>query len=374
MKNLLLLNYEFPPLGGGASPVSYEIAKRLSETGKYYIDVVTMGGYDGLPTKEKINQNLIIHRVKCIRRKKQTSQPHEQLTYLISAFFKVKQLIKKKQYHLCHCHFVIPTGVLAYLLKKKYGLEYVITSHGSDIPGFNPDRFNFLHRFTRPFIKKIILQANKTITPSEYLKKLILKNVDSNLGHKLNHIPNGIDTINFRPLQKKKIILSSGRMIRRKGFQHLIKAYSQLNNQDYQLHICGDGPYLNYLKKFAKKLDSNIIFHGWLDNKSPEYQQLLAETSIYCLLSNRENASVSLLEALASGCAIVTSHAAGCVETIGSAGIKVSPKKHAQITRELNELIADSRKREKYQKLARKRAENFFSWNFVIEEYSKVLS
>ena len=37
-----MLNYEFPPIGGGASPVSYDIAKRLAERG-YNIDVVTMG-------------------------------------------------------------------------------------------------------------------------------------------------------------------------------------------------------------------------------------------------------------------------------------------------------------------------------------------
>jgi len=31
---ILMLNYEFPPLGGGASPVSYEIAKE-NERFKY---------------------------------------------------------------------------------------------------------------------------------------------------------------------------------------------------------------------------------------------------------------------------------------------------------------------------------------------------
>ncbi len=39
-RRLLLLNYEFSPLGGGASPVSYELAKKLSETGDFEIDVV----------------------------------------------------------------------------------------------------------------------------------------------------------------------------------------------------------------------------------------------------------------------------------------------------------------------------------------------
>ena len=43
MKKILVLNYEFPPLGGGASPVSFEIAKRLSETGEFDVDAITMG-------------------------------------------------------------------------------------------------------------------------------------------------------------------------------------------------------------------------------------------------------------------------------------------------------------------------------------------
>ena len=51
MRRILVLNYEFPPLGGGASPVSYELAKRLSETNSFDIDVVTTG-YKGLPKYE----------------------------------------------------------------------------------------------------------------------------------------------------------------------------------------------------------------------------------------------------------------------------------------------------------------------------------
>lgn len=40
-----MLNYEFPPLGGGASPVSYEIAKGYTKLG-HDVDVVTMGVFE----------------------------------------------------------------------------------------------------------------------------------------------------------------------------------------------------------------------------------------------------------------------------------------------------------------------------------------
>jgi hypothetical protein len=41
MKRILVLNYEFPPLGGGASPVSYEIAEKLSETGGWGYNTIS---------------------------------------------------------------------------------------------------------------------------------------------------------------------------------------------------------------------------------------------------------------------------------------------------------------------------------------------
>jgi len=132
MKRVLVLNYEFPPLGGGASPVSYEIADRLSRTGDFDIDAVTMS-YIGLPKYEEVNKNFRIHRVKCLRSKKEICHPWEQLTYLFFGYFKCCELLKKSKFDICHCHFIIPTGVLAQKLKKKFGLEYIITAHGSNV-------------------------------------------------------------------------------------------------------------------------------------------------------------------------------------------------------------------------------------------------
>jgi glycosyltransferase involved in cell wall biosynthesis len=74
-KRILVLNYEFPPLGGGASPVSYEIAKEYAKKG-HQVDVVTMG-FKGLPKEEK-KEGMRIFRVPCIRLKKEICHPWEQ--------------------------------------------------------------------------------------------------------------------------------------------------------------------------------------------------------------------------------------------------------------------------------------------------------
>ncbi len=144
---ILLLNYEFPPLGGGASPVSYEIAKRFVNTGHNF-DAVTMG-FRGLPPFE-IKDGINIYHVKCWRSKKEISHPREQLTYIISAVRFLKTHLRQNSYDINHTHFIIPTGIISLWLKKQHNLPYIISSRGSDVPGFNTDRFVFLHKFTKP--------------------------------------------------------------------------------------------------------------------------------------------------------------------------------------------------------------------------------
>jgi glycosyltransferase involved in cell wall biosynthesis len=138
VRHVLVLNYEFPPLGGGASPVSYEIAKGYVASG-FSVDVVTMA-FGDLPRYEK-RDGLTIYRVASGRRKKSVSTFWEQLAYLFSAFFTVRRLLSKKQYAFCHCHFLVPTGILALVIHRLYGLKFIVTSHGSDVPGHNIDRF-----------------------------------------------------------------------------------------------------------------------------------------------------------------------------------------------------------------------------------------
>lgn len=371
MKRILVLNYEFPPLGGGASPVSYEIAERLSQTGDFDIDVVTMG-YKGLPKYEEINKNFRIHRVKSWRSKKEICHPWEQATYLVSGWFKCKELLKKNKYDICHCHFIIPTGILALKLKKKFGLSYIITSHGSDVPGFNTDRFQFLHKFTGPFLRKISREAKNIISPSNYLKNPILKNISPALKDTTVVIPNGIDTSKFKPQEKKKYIFSSGRLLPRKGFQYLIQAVS---NEDvgYEVHIAGDGPMMSELKKLAENSKTKVVLHGWLDNNGKEYKDLLEQSAIFVLASEAESFGMVIVEAMSAGCAVITTNTSGCADVIGDVGILVNPKDSADLKIKLDSITKDQNKLIELQKLATERVKMLYDWNVVLREYIKVL-
>jgi glycosyltransferase involved in cell wall biosynthesis len=368
MKKILVLSYDYPPLGGGASPVVNELVKGYQKLGNF-VSVITMG-YKGLPRQEIID-GINIYRMKCLRSKKELCHPWEQFTYIISAKKFLKNHLKTNKYDICHTHFLIPTGILSYWVKKNYKIPYIITAHGSDVPGFNPDRFKFLHKFTKPTLKKICYNAKKVVSPSKYLLNLINKNIIS-LPNNSIVIPNGIYPQDYSPLKKKKIILSTGRLLKRKGFQYLIKAVSE-EDFGYEVHICGDGPMRNELEDLAKKSKTKIIFHGWINNQSKEYKELLGSASIYCLVSGKENSSVSLLEAMSSGCAVITSNISGCPETIGDTGICISPGNYEILREKLDFLIKNQKVVLNYGKLAREKVLKNYDWKLLIKKYIEIL-
>jgi glycosyltransferase involved in cell wall biosynthesis len=272
-------------------------------------------------------------------------------------------------FDICHCHFIIPTGVLALILKKQFGVPYVITSHGSDIPGYNTDRFKFLHKFTGPTIRKILNNANGAFCGSKYLADL-----GNKIGAKTHYkvIREGFDFSRFIPQEKKKYIFSSGRLLPRKGFQYLIQAVSD-KDIGYEVHIAGDGPTMPELKKLAENSKTKIFFHGWLDNNSKEYKDLLEQSAIFVLMSEKENASVALLEAMSAGCAVITTNVSGCPETVGESGLLVVPKDTADLKMKLGSLIADQNKLAEMQKSAVERVKSLYDWDIVLGEYKKVL-
>lgn len=364
--NILMLNYEFPPLGGGASPVAYEIAKRYVKLG-HNVDVVTMR-YKGLPAFEQ-KDGIDIYRVPCLRSKKEICYPWEQLTYILSAKKFLRKHLKTHTYDINHTHFIIPTGIISLWLKKKYGLPYIISVHGSDVPGYNTDRFVFLHKFTGTILRKVCDNADKVVASSDYLEGLIRKNIKDYKEDKLVKIPNGIDPNKFVPLKKEKIILSTGRLLPRKGFQHLIKAVSS-KNIGYDVHICGDGPMMPELERLASRSKTKIVFHGWVENESKRYKDLLGKAAIYCLISLKENSSISLLEAMSAGCAVITSNVSGCPETVGDSGIMVEPGNPDQAEKAIKEAI---KKANEYGQKAKQRIAYYYDWENIIKKYNQIL-
>jgi glycosyltransferase involved in cell wall biosynthesis len=357
---ILMLNYEFPPLGGGASPVSYEIAKGYVKLG-HSVDVVTMG-YKDLPefeTKEGVN----IYRVKCLRSKKEICHPWEQLSYLISAKKFLRKHLKTHKYDINHTHFIIPTGVLSLWIKKKFDIPYIITSHGSDVLGYNK-RFKKLYPLLVKPWKKIIKNANFTTTPSKYLQDEIKKITTQG---KFIVIPNGIDKTKFKPLKKEKRILIVARLFENKGVQDILDALKSINMQDWKVDIVGEGPYRDFLENKMNEngLSDVVKFHGWIDNKSNRIKELYGKASIFISASYFENMSIVLLEALASGCKTLASNIGGNPEVIENKEDLFEVKNVNELRKNIKNAMSSEAKSVELNKK--------FNWDNVVRVYVGVL-
>jgi glycosyltransferase involved in cell wall biosynthesis len=366
---ILLLNYEFPPLGGGSSPVTREIGKRYVQRG-HSVDVVTMG-FDDLPKKEAVDGMMVL-RVPSLRRRIETCRVHELMSYVYSARRFLTNRLNHTHYDVNHTHFLLPTGLVARAMKRKFGLPYIVSGHGSDIPGYNPDRFGWTHRVTRPTLRRVGNDASRVTVMSNYLADLVRENVADYAPEHLIKIPNGIDSKKFRPGEKKKIILSTGRLLRRKGFQHLIRAVSD-DDIGYEVHICGDGPMLDELRTAAASSRTKVVLHGWVDNQSDYYRDLLSSAAIYVLASERENSSIALLEGMSAGCATITTNASGCPETVGDAGVLVEPSSTTDLRQAILSIIGNDELRLSLQRHAVKRVRTLFDWDRIVDRYEKEL-
>lgn len=368
--NILVLNYEFPPLGGGASPVSRDISIRLRKLG-HQVTVVTMG-FEGLPFYEEI-EGVRVYRLKCWRSKKSSCMPWEQYTYLIALRRFMKKHLLENKYDVCHTHFIIPTGEAAQWINRKYRIPYVITAHGSDVEGYNQKTYmKIMHIFLRPFWRSIVRHSAGVIAPSEYLLRLMQKEMST--GDYIL-IPNGLDIAMYESLytndfQKEKRILLMGRMQKSKNFQTVLRAIAGTDMQDWKVDVLGDGPYRAELEELSKELGitDRVVFHGWIDNATPEQLSYLRKASVYITASHFENCPMAVLETIAAGCYPLLSDIPAHRQFVKDDQYFFSMDDDKELARKIEELVKRTWNNDrKFINISK------YGWENIISEYESVL-
>jgi glycosyltransferase involved in cell wall biosynthesis len=360
---ILMTSYEFPPIGGGGSAVVAGLSRELVASG-HAVDLVTMSFRD-CPREELVN-GVRVHRVPCLRRAKHNCTTPEALSYVAGALPLIRRLLAKNHYDVMHAHFILPDGVLAWQVWRETGLPYVITAHGTDVPGYNQHRLRLAHRLVRPLWKRVVAGASRVISPSEILEQLVLAQAPG--ARKTRVIPNGLEVGEYAPRTHGSRILVVTRMLERKGVQYVLDALSEAPVEP-EVHIVGDGPYLPELRRKAAALRSPARFWGWLDNRSPQLRELYESSGIFVFPSESENFPVVLLEAMAAGLAIITTEGTGCAEVVGDAGLLVPVRDSKAISRGLARLIENPELRRSLGAAARRRIEDKFTWDAVARRY-----
>lgn len=369
--HILTLCYEFPPLGGGGSKVAHGLAATLVAQG-HEVDLVTTR-FRGYPASEVVD-GIGVERVPAWRRRADRSNALELATYILPSFWRARRRCRARSPDVIHAHFIFPDGVACWLLRWLTGSRYIITAHGSDVPGYNPDRFQLAHFLLKPLWRRVVAGADAIVCPSPWLRDLLRRqSPEANL----IVIPNGFDPRRFAPsspagegeTSPSDEILCVSRLLERKGLQHLLHAVARLERRP-RLRIVGVGPYEGALKALAAELGVEAIFHGWIDNASPQVAELFAGAGIFVLPSSTENFPVSLLEAMSAGLAIVTTANSGCEDVVGDTAILTDYADVEALARALSRLIGDAELRRSLGARARHRLLERFAWSAVAREYA----
>jgi GalNAc-alpha-(1->4)-GalNAc-alpha-(1->3)-diNAcBac-PP-undecaprenol alpha-1,4-N-acetyl-D-galactosaminyltransferase len=280
MKNKICLI--IPTLtGGGQERVMSELANYFNEQG-YEIHLIFLVRHEMFYT---LNDGIKTYFPNYTYKK----SIYYQITYRIHAIFHIRNVVKK----------VKPQTVLS--MPQGYNNLAILALWKLNIPIYVSDRssphkkMGFIDSFLRkkcyPKASGIIAQTQTAI---ENFEKLGIKNEN------IKVIPNPLRTLsdyqNNRDPKIKRII-SVGRLIESKKFDHLIDVFAQINNPNWELYIFGEGPLRKALEDVIEKhhLKNKVFLPGSTKQIDVEF----SKSEIFAFTSVSEGFPNALSEAMA---------------------------------------------------------------------------
>lgn len=377
--NILVFSSSFPPVNGGIELFVYHICKQLS-IGKHHVRVVTRIA-DGDTVFDQL-QKFEIHRCS-----------YPPILSSLVTFGKIMSLcLRQKPNLLLFGHFGSTHLIGGIFAKKLLNIPYVILIHGSDINAYMHG-FTWIDRF---FSKIVLNNACRIIVNSAATKEIVSGN--GYPSDKIDIVNPGADTKIFVPrndnnkikqelnIGDKKILLSVGRLVKRKGHAQVIKALPLVIKEipDVIFVIIGKGPEEPYLKMLVHdmKLDEHVIFAGCVDEKikltyyqacdifiMPSFEIKKGDMNDY------EGFGIVYVEAHACGKPVIAGKTGGIEDAVidGVDGILVDPEDISEIARAAISLLMDIQYAKKLGHNGRMKVEKKFDWDIVGKRIESVL-
>ncbi|MFZ9963724.1 MAG: glycosyltransferase family 4 protein [Terrimicrobiaceae bacterium] len=309
---ILVLCYEYPPVGGGGGRVASSVAAGLAARG-HEVKVVS-AGLRHLPRREVI-EGVEVLRPESFRKREDTCSVPEMALYLATSFLPALRLCRSWKPDVIHAHFVVPTGALALALHWLTGIPYVLTAHLGDVPGGVPEQTDKLFRWLGPLIRPIWKNAAAVTAVSGFVAEL----AEKNCGVSPKVILNGVPMLPFPSsleLQKPIRLVMVGRLSIQKNPLLAVRALSLIKDLPWKLEVIGEGPLAAPMRELVEEngLADRVGFSGWLS--SEQVSERLAASDILVMTSTSEGLPMAGIEALRHGLAIVGSRIGGLMDVV----------------------------------------------------------
>ena len=306
--------------------------------------------------------------------------------YLTLGSLALARLAREEKFDLINAHWVVPNGPLCLLACRLTDTPLIITLHGSDV--FVAERFA-----PATLLARYAFRASSAVTTcSDELKEKAIA-----LGappERTSVIPWGVnsalfdgcdgarwrDRLDLAPHQP--VILSAGRMVEKKGFEHLVRAAPRILSYfpEARFVVGGDGPLLHPMKQLARHLGVSAAFRfpgliPW--DQMPSFLasgDLFVAPSIHDDSGNVDGLPTVVLEAVASGVPVVATRVGGLPMVVdhGETGLLVAEGDRVELAEAIKEILGSPAKMREMGVEARRRAVASFSWERVAREYVSI--
>jgi rhamnosyl/mannosyltransferase len=275
---------------------------------------------------------------------------------------------------LMHVHTPHPAAAFAMsFFRAKCPL---IVTHHSDILGRRS-----LHGAVRPFIRQLMLRADRIIVTSR--RYLDTSPELRDYRHKCVVIGLGIEREAFAAPDHNKVaairrelgpdvILAVGRLVAYKGLEYAIRAMSQV---DGKLAIIGTGPLEIELRELTISLGllDKVQFLGKVTEIAPYYKA--AKVFVLPSISRAEAFGIVQLEAMAAGLPVVNTDVESGVPEVslnGCTGLTVPPRDSKALATALQFLLSNEHQRLKMGDAARSRADCEYNVEKMVSKTAEV--
>ena len=271
------------------------------------------------------------------------------------------------------------TGITSFIQPKKCPI--IIRLHGSDTYFCELEQrpVKFLNKFHE---KRALTNANKIISVSQFTADQT--NQIFKLNKPIQIINNGVNTTFFKNddllSSNNQIILYFGTLIRKKGVFELVEIFNkvcEVNSKAKLVLIGKDSGDITTNSKSTWELMKPLFSKASINNVSylgkvsyDVMNEYINKATICVFPSFAEALPVSWLEAMAMKKAIVASNIGWGKEIIedGKNGFLVDPRNHELYAEKILSLLADPNLRLKIGDEARKKIENCFDINTVVDQ------
>lgn len=363
---ILLVNYEYPPLGGGGGIAMMEIATELAR--RHEVHVLTSRTSAQEDVEKHPTLALTIHRVLVFGRSdRATASFLSMAAFLPTGIRRGKRLLADKPFDVVNTWFAIPSGIVGGAIARHGRVPHVLTIIGGDI--YDPSKWYSPHRFFPAGMaaKWALRHAEAHVAISTDIARRAHEHFGA--PDDIEIIPLGIAEPQFQQVPRealgmspgRKYIVAVGRLVRRKDYPTLLEALRILDREDTSLLILGDGPERERIEELARQLgiSHRVELRGFVSEE--EKYQILANSDVFALASLHEGFGVVYLEAMYCGLPIVAADEGGQVDLLqdGATGKLVPIGDAKAIGDGLSELLADETLAERISDHNRKRIQKF---------------